>query len=139
MNKEETEKEQTKIETAINNILRGMDIESAALILEKVILDNYIITKGRVNILHLAVRQILYFIENSKIQNVGDKNILDYVKENVKLKEQIKELGQKESILDKVTDKLKEYLRLIKQDGIYGYDTEIIEILEIIEGGNNGR
>lgn len=111
MNKEETEKEQTKIETAINNILRGMDIESAALILEKVILDNYIITKGRVNILHLAVRQILYFIENSKIQNVGDKNILDYVKENVKLKEQIKELGQKESILDKVTDKLKEDAR----------------------------
>lgn len=45
-----------------------------------------------------------------------------------------KELEQKETILDKVTDKLKEYLKLIKQDGIYGYDTEIREILNIIEG-----
>ena len=134
MNKEETEKEQTKIETAINNILRGMDIESAALILEKVILDNYIITKGRVNILHLAVRQILYFIENSKIQNVGDKNILDYVKENVKLKEQIKELGQKESILDKVIDKLKEIRRELDNDGFGYYAQEITKILNVIEG-----
>ena len=105
MNKEKIE--QAKIEVAISNISRGIDIESAALILEKAILDNYIITKGRVNMLHLAVRQILYFIENSKIQNVGDKNILDYVKENVKLKEQIKYLEQKESILDKVTEFIK--------------------------------
>ena len=110
-----------------------MDIESAALILEKVILDNYIITKGRVNILHLAVRQILYFIENSKIQNVGDKNILDYVKENVKLKEQIKELGQKESILDKVTDKLEEVRRELDDDGFGYYAQEITNILNIIE------
>ena len=108
MNKEKIE--QAKIEVAISNISRGIDIESAALILEKAILDNYIITKGRVNMLHLAVRQILYFIENSKIQNVGDKNILDYVKENVKLKEQIKYLEQKESILDKVTEYTENYI-----------------------------
>ena len=43
-------------------------------------------------------------------------------------------LEQKETILDKVIDKLKEYLKQIKQDGIYGYDTEIREILNIIEG-----
>lgn len=51
-----------------------------------------------------------------------------------KIKKYIKELEQKESILDKVIDKLKEYLKQIKQDGIYGYDTEIREILNIIEG-----
>ncbi len=46
----------------------------------------------------------------------------------------IKELEQKQSILDKVTDRLKEYLKAIKRDGIYGYDKEINEILNIIEG-----
>ena len=48
-------------------------------------------------------------------------------------------LEQKESILDKVIDKLKEYLKQIKQDGIYGYDTEIREILNIIEGEKNNK
>ena len=135
MNKEKIE--QAKIEVAISNISRGIDIESAALILEKAILDNYIITKGRVNMLHLAVRQILYFIENSKIQNVGDKNILDYVKENVKLKEQIKYLEQKESILDKVTEECRKQMK--------EYEDSILEIfpqriLNIIEGEkNNGE
>ena len=134
MNKEKIE--QAKIEVAISNISRGIDIESAALILEKAILDNYIITKGRVNMLHLAVRQILYFIENSKIQNVGDKNILDYVKENVKLKEQIKYLEQKESILDKVTEECRKQMK--------EYEDSILEIfpqriLNIIEGENNGK
>ena len=129
MNKKKIE--QAKIEVAISNISRGIDIESAALILEKAILDNYIITKGRVNMLHLAVRQILYFIENSKIQNVGDKNILDYVKENVKLKEQIKYLEQKESILDKVTEECRKQMK--------EYEDSILEIfpqriLNIIEG-----
>lgn len=54
--------------------------------------------------------------------------------DNKKLKKYIRHLEQKESILDKVTDKLKEYLKQIKQDGIYGYDTEIREILNIIKG-----
>lgn len=55
------------------------------------------------------------------------------------LRKYIKELEQKESILDKVIDKLKEYLKQIKQDGIYGYDTEIREILNIIEGEKNNE
>lgn len=50
------------------------------------------------------------------------------------LRKYIQELEQKQSILDKVTDKLKEYLKAIKRDGIYGYDKEINEILNIIEG-----
>ena len=56
------------LQQARSNILRGNDIESAALILERCVLDNYIIKGGRVNILKIAVRQILNFIE--KIENI---------------------------------------------------------------------
>ncbi len=80
-------KEIRKIEEAKSNILRGNDIESAALILERCILDNYIIVGGRVNILKVATRQILTFIENAK-----NKDILDYVRENVSLKTEMKQL-----------------------------------------------
>ena len=82
-----SEKEIRKIEEARNNILRGNDIESASLILERCILDNYIIKGGRVNILKIATRQIVTFIENAK-----NKNVLDYVRENVSLKNEIKQL-----------------------------------------------
>lgn len=85
-----SEKEIKKIEEAKSNILRGNDIESAALILERCILDNCIIKGGRVNILKVATRQILYFIENAK-----NKSILDYAKENVILKNEIKKLKKK--------------------------------------------
>jgi hypothetical protein len=88
VSKEEIE----KLEQARSNILRGIDLESSALILEKAILDNYIFAGGRVNILKIATRQILNFIENSKVKNVGDKDILDHVKENVSLKAKIKQL-----------------------------------------------
>lgn len=85
----EIEEDIKEIEQAKSNILRGIDIESSALILEKAILDGYIFTGGRIDTLKLATRQILYFIENSKVRNnIGDKDILDYVKENVKLKEE---------------------------------------------------
>ena len=76
-----------ELEQARSNILRGNDIESAALILEKCILDNYIIRGGRVNILKIATRQILTFIENAK-----NKDVLDYARENVSLKTEIKQL-----------------------------------------------
>lgn len=79
-----------KIEEAKSNILRGNDIESAALILERCVLDNCIIAGGRVNILKVATRQILTFIENAK-----NKGVLDYARENVSLKMEIKELKKK--------------------------------------------
>lgn len=81
MNKEQEE----AIEKARSNILIGNDIESSALILEKVVLDNYIIFGGRVNILHVAVRQILNFIEEYK-----NKGYLDVVREKVKANEELK-------------------------------------------------
>lgn len=134
--------EETKIEQAISNIQRGTDIESSALILEKCVLDNYIITGGRVNMLHLAVKQILYFIENSKIQNVGDKSILDYVKENVKLKERVNQLESREQkLIEKLEEDIKMFgnyeerkqmakEQLYENDGRWFYAQEILSILK---------
>lgn len=85
-----SDKKIRKIEEAKSNILRGNDIESAALILERCVLDNCIIASGRVNILKVATRQILTFIENAK-----NKGVLDYARENVSLKMEIKELKKK--------------------------------------------
>lgn len=76
-----------EIKQAENYIVRGIDIESSALLLEEAILNN---NYPNNKYLQLAVSQILSFISESKLKNVGDKNILDYVKENVQLKEQLK-------------------------------------------------
>ena len=50
------------------------------------------------------------------------------------LRKYIQELEQKESILDKVTDKLKEVKRELKDDGYDYYAKEITKVLNIIEG-----
>ena len=76
--------EKKKIEEAVSIILRGIDIESSALILEKVVMDNYIISVGRVNILRVATRQILNFIEDYK-----NKDYLKVIKEKVKANSKI--------------------------------------------------
>lgn len=83
--------EKKKIEEAVSIILRGIDIESSALILEKAVMDNYIIVSGRVNILRVATRQILNFIEEYK-----NKGYLDVVREKVKANEEVTKL-QKEN------------------------------------------
>ena len=48
--------------------------------------------------------------------------------------EKIEKLEQKESILDKVTDKLKEIRRELDDDGFDYYAQEITKALNIIEG-----
>ena len=119
------------LKQAENNVLRGIDIESAAIILEKKILDYYIID---VNILRLATRQILNFIEKSKIKNVGDKNILDYVRENVKLKEENKQ--QADIIKNSVSkDKIKEIVSQIQR--CEQTATELIEERIVIADSNS--
>ena len=50
------------------------------------------------------------------------------------LRKYIKELEQKESILDKVIDKLKEIRRELDDDGFGYYAQEITNVLNIIEG-----
>lgn len=54
-----------------------------------------------------------------------------------KIKKYIKELEQKESILDKVIDKLKEIKRELNDDGFGYYAQEVTKTLNIIEGENN--
>ena len=62
-----------------------------------------------------------------KINNEVSKLLLKY----------IKELEQKESILDKVIDKLKEIKRELNDDGFGYYAQEVTKTLNIIEGENN--
>lgn len=100
-----TEEEKKKIEEAASIILRGIDIESSALILEKAVMDNYIIVSGRVNILRVATRQILNFIEEYK-----NKGYLDVVREKVKANEKVTKLQKENEEKDKQIDELVKYI-----------------------------
>lgn len=100
-----TEEEKKKIEEAVSIILRGIDIESSALILEKAVMDNYIIVSGRVNILRVATRQILNFIEEYK-----NKGYLDVVREKVKANEKVTKLQKENEEKDKQIDLMAKYI-----------------------------
>lgn len=101
-----------EIEQARSNILRGNDIESAALILEAMILDNYIEIGGRVNILKVATRQVLNFIEENK-----NKGNLDYIKEKVKANNRANELEtNNKNLIEKLEEILKEYEHVLASE-----------------------
>lgn len=104
-----TEEEKKKIEEAVSIILRGIDIESSALILEKAVMDNYIIVSGRVNILRVATRQILNFIEEYK-----NKGYLDVVREKVKANEEVTKLQKENEEKDKKLKKFEDECRKFK-------------------------
>lgn len=94
-----------EIEKARSNILRGKDIESAAIILEAIVLDNYIEIGGRVNILKIATRQILNFIEENK-----NKGNLDYIKEKVKANNKVQQLeSEKQKLIEKLEEDSKQF------------------------------
>lgn len=93
-----SEEKKKEIEKARSNILRGNDIESASLILEKSIMDNYTIVGGKENILKIATRQILNFIEEYK-----NKGYLDAVREKVSLEN---ELNVKDKMIDLMSEQL---------------------------------
>ena len=116
---EYTEKEMKTIEQAESNLLRGNDIESATLILEKVILDGMIIKCGRINILKVAARQIINFIEEYK-----NKEYLDIVREKVYANE---ESRRKDELIEK---QQKEIERLYKDN--YRLDIENQKLFEDI-------
>lgn len=97
---EYTEEEMKTIEQAKSNLLRGNDIESATLILEKVILDGMIIKCGRINILKVAARQIINFIEEYK-----NKEYLDVVREKVYANE---ESRRKDELIEKQQKEIEE-------------------------------
>ena len=99
--------EEEKIEQAISNLTRGIDIESAMYIVERCVLDGLIIRGYRVNICKMAVRQILKFLDEYK-----NKGYLDIVREKVKANELTdklqKELDKKDKVIDYLAEKLEE-------------------------------
>lgn len=124
-----SEEEIKEVEKAKSNILRGNDIESAALILEKVIWDNLIIVGGGVDITKVAVRQILNFIEEYK-----DKGYLDVVKEKVKANEEITKLQKeneywKNKFEKELEDNRKNSCELLKQDLVIREKNKQIDLM----------
>lgn len=81
-----------------------------------------------------------------KIDNNFENIVKEFTKSYVKekdlvlaqyiMKKQQDKLDQLESDKQKLIEKLEEVLKSIKQDGIYGYDEDILEILSILKGKN---
>ena len=94
-----------EVEKARSNIVRGNDIESAAIILEAMILDNYIEVGGRVNTLKVATRQIINFVNEYKT-----KDYLDVVREKVQANNRVNQLEEnKQKLIEYIEKKLGEY------------------------------
>ena len=74
-------------------------------------------------------------IEKAKPVLEKIKRHIEYQETIEKIEEYIQCLEQKESILDKVTDKLKEIRRELDDDRFGYYAQEVTKILNIIEGG----
>ena len=79
-NKQETAKE---IERAKDNILRGQDIESAAFLLEKIILEDWTIIGGRINVLKTATIQILDFLKESKNKTIKSSELIEIIEARI--------------------------------------------------------
>ena len=96
---------------------------------------------------NIKVEYILDYIRELEFQNTAFKvehnhnitRIKNLEQTNKILDTECNRLEQKESILDKVTDKLKETKIELVDDGYDYYAKEITKILNIIEGGNNGK
>lgn len=125
-----------EIEKARRILLRGNDIESAALILRAMILEGWTEIGGRVNILKVATVEILDFIEEHK-----NKRCLDVVREKVKANEKAKQLEEdKQKLIEKLEEDIKDNQENYdtNADGFEDYwrgclDTEK-EILELVKG-----
>lgn len=103
LNKEE-------IENAKNNLLRGNDIESAAIIMEAVIFNNLVQFGGRVNITKIAMRQILNFIDEYK-----NKGSLEIIREKVRANEKLAQLEtEKQKVIDKLEEDSKRNKKSVK-------------------------
>lgn len=68
-------------------------------------MDNYIISVGRINILRVATRQILNFIEEYK-----NKGYLDVVREKVKANEKVTKLQKENEEKDNQIDLMAKYI-----------------------------
>lgn len=105
-----------EIEQARSILLRGNNIESASLILRAMILEGWVESGGRVNILKVATRQILSFIEEYK-----NKGYLDVVKEKVQANEKSRQLENKANKYDLLVEKIEKEL---KETDVYLEESE---------------
>lgn len=83
----------------------------------------------------LKINETIITSEQCKEHRTLKNNERVLLMNNIKIKDYIQELEQKESILDKVIDKLKEIRRELDDDGFGYYAQEITNVLNIIEGG----
>ena len=82
----------------------------------------------------LKINETIITSEQCKEHRTLKNNERVLLMNNIKIKDYIQELEQKESILDKVIDKLKEIRRELDDDGFGYYAQEITNVLNIIEG-----
>ena len=82
----------------------------------------------------LKINETIITSEQCKENRTLKNNERVLLMNNIKIKDYIQELEQKESILDKVIDKLKEIRRELDDDGFGYYAQEITNVLNIIEG-----
>lgn len=92
-----SEEEEEKIQQAINNIIRGEDIDSATYIVEKCVFDNVIFLGKRVNYFKTSIRQVLNFIKRYKESDyeticLENNNLIEI---NKRLEAENKELKEK--------------------------------------------
>lgn len=122
------DEENKAIEQAISSVTRGVDIESAMLILEKCVLDGLIITRGRINIFKIAVRQIVEFLKEYK-----DKGYLDVVREKVKANETVEKHSKEIEELKAISEYRE---KIIKGLGLKTLPKTIVGFKELIENND---
>ena len=127
-----SEEEKKAIEQAISSVTRGVDIESAILILEKCALDGLVITGGRINIFKIAVRQIVEFLKEYK-----DKGYLDVVREKVKANETVEKQSKEIEELKEENEKYKNPPFFDEENYISKEESEQKERKAYIKGTND--
>lgn len=105
--------------------IENKEIEESKKCLNEIIQNTY--SEGKA----IKLENLKYYIEQLEFENNALKAEHNH---NIT---KTKELEQKESILDKVTDKLKEIRRELDDDGFTYYAQEITKIENIIEGENH--
>jgi len=120
---EELGKEKVQeIDQARKNILRGVDLESSAIILNAAIFENVVFLGGRVNPIKIATRQILDFLSEFKT-----KDYWTVLREKVKRGNKIQELNQQIQEQQRVINELKEEKAILKQRLWHLFRSEIIK------------
>lgn len=90
-------------------------------------MDNYIIVSGRVNILRVATRQILNFIEEYK-----NKGYLDVVREKVKANEEVTKLQKENEEKDNQIDlMIEEYEFPSYTDKLTPIENKLLELINV--------